>query len=207
MFENSTTNIMSNNTMGIDNEDDNTTSYRDFITYDIGKTITRYWFPIMGPVGLVGNIISLIIMLKPTNRRLIVSVYLAVIAVNDSIIVTFVNSYIWQHDYFHSPWGNMECKIFMYFASVFTQAASLLLLLMTYDKFYVFRNPLKTSSHNSMKRLKIGVFVIYFLVLTVNILKFPSSRSRGIECHSSDSNTWYLMVFLIYRIVVGKYSV
>ena len=77
MFENSTSNIMSNNTMGDDNEDDYAISYRDFITYNIGRVITRYWFPIMGPVGLVGNIISLIIMLKPSNR-------------------TFLYQYIWQ---------------------------------------------------------------------------------------------------------------
>ena len=184
--------------------DPETVSYKDFVTYDIGRAITRYWFPIMGPVGLIGNVISLIIMLMPSNRRLIVSIYLAIIAVNDSITIAFVNSYIWSHDYFLHAWNNLECKTFMYFASVFTQAASLLLLLMTYDKFNVIRNPLKSSYDNSMKRLKIGVGVIYFLVITINILKFPSSWAVGFTCYSSGSDTWYLMAFLIYRIVVGK---
>ena len=91
--------------------------------------------------------------------------------------------------------GNMECKIFMYFASVFTQAASLLLLLMTYDKFYVFRNPLKTSSHNNLKRLKIGVFVTYFLVLTGNVLTFP-----GIKIFRNHMSLIWLQYLVPYRI-------
>ena len=199
-MENST-DLLSNVTMG---DDSDTSTYKDFVTYDIGKAITRYWFPIMGPIGVIGNIISLIIMLMPSNRRLIVSIYLAIIAINDTITIIFVNSYIWSHDYFLHPWKNYECKTFMYFASVFTQAAALLLLLMTYDKYYVFRNPLKSSYESSMKRLKIGVGFIYFLVLTINVLKFPSSWPVGFTCYSSGSSTWYLMAFLVYRIVVGK---
>ena len=185
-------------------DDGDSLTYKDFVTYDIGKAITRYWFPIMGPIGVVGNVISLIIMLMPSNRRLIVSMYLAIIAINDTITVVFINSYIWSHDYFLHPWKNYECKTFMYFASVFTQAGALMLLLMTYDKYYVIRNPLKSSYDSSMKQLKIGVGFIYFLVLTINVLKFPSSWPIGFTCYSSDSSTWYLMAFLVYRIVVGK---
>ena len=185
-------------------DDGDSLTYKDFVTYDIGKAITRYWFPIMGPIGVVGNVISLIIMLMPSNRRLIVSMYLAIIAINDTITVVFINSYIWSHDYFLHPWKNYECKTFMYVASVFTQAGALMLLLMTYDKYYVIRNPLKSSYDSSMKRLKIGAAFIYFLVLTINVLKFPSSWPIGFTCYSSDSSTWYLMAFLVYRIVVGK---
>ena len=49
------TDLVSNVTMA---DDGDSLTYKDFITYDIGKAITRYWFPIMGPIGVVGNVIS-----------------------------------------------------------------------------------------------------------------------------------------------------
>ena len=53
------TDLASNVTM----PDGDSLTYKHFVTYDIGKAITRYWFPIMGPIGVVGNVISLISLL------------------------------------------------------------------------------------------------------------------------------------------------
>ncbi len=39
-----------------------------FIFFSAGLAINTYWLPVIIPVGLAGNILSLIIMLQPNNR-------------------------------------------------------------------------------------------------------------------------------------------
>ena len=64
--------IIDNFTEG--NETKATDSFIDevkaLLIYKTATVIAIYWIPILVPVGLVGNILSFLIMIKPNNRKL-----------------------------------------------------------------------------------------------------------------------------------------
>ena len=77
-------------TIGIDEVIDNFTegletktkdSFMDevetLLTYKVATIIAKYWSPILVPIGLVGNVLSLIIMVKSSYRKLSTCIYMA----------------------------------------------------------------------------------------------------------------------------------
>ena len=40
-----------------------------FLTYKIASYINQYWFPILVPIGLLGNTLSFLVMIKPNNKE------------------------------------------------------------------------------------------------------------------------------------------
>ena len=57
------------------------------MTFKIATYITKYWFPILVPVGLVGNTLSFLVMIKPNNRKLSTCIYMAAISINDNLMM------------------------------------------------------------------------------------------------------------------------
>ena len=58
-----------------------------YVTFDIATTLNVYWFPILVPIGLVGNTLSLLVMIKPNNRKISTCIYMAVLSVNDNLMM------------------------------------------------------------------------------------------------------------------------
>ena len=58
-----------------------------YMTYKIAKFIGIHWFPILVPIGLVGNTLSFLVMIKPNNRKMSTCNYMAAISVNDNIMM------------------------------------------------------------------------------------------------------------------------
>ena len=54
------------------------------MTYVVASFIDMYWFPVLIPVGLVGNTLSFLVMIKPNNRKMLTCIYMATISVNDN---------------------------------------------------------------------------------------------------------------------------
>ena len=46
-------------------------------TYKIASYINIYWFPILVPIGLVGNSLSFLVMIQPNNRKMSTCIYMA----------------------------------------------------------------------------------------------------------------------------------
>ena len=40
-----------------------------YMTYKISMAITTYWFPILVPIGFIGNVLSLLVMIQANNRN------------------------------------------------------------------------------------------------------------------------------------------
>ena len=60
---------------------------KTFMTYNIAIFIMKYWFPILVPIGLVGNTLSFLIMIKPSNRKMSTCIYMAAISMNDNAVM------------------------------------------------------------------------------------------------------------------------
>ena len=172
-------------------------NYQVFTTYKIGQIIAKFWFPVTGPLGLCGDLLCLVAMLLPQNRKLVTAIYLAIIAINDSFVVIFTYGWVWYHDFYDLEWGSLECKIWMHISISSTEAVALILLLMTYDKYYVIRNPLKASLHASLKRVKIGVSLIYLVTVSVNGCAYVGFDATGQSCDANKeyADKWYAVVY------------
>ena len=72
----------------------------NFLTFKASVIISTYWSPILSPIGLVGNVLSFLIMVKPNNRKLSTCIYMAAISINDSMMM-FLVFYGWSENYFN----------------------------------------------------------------------------------------------------------
>ena len=208
MAEENNTSILFDNNHLVEYTSYNTTelNYQYLVIYWIGKLIIKYWFPTTGPLGIIGDLLCLIIMLLPTNRKLVTATYLAIIAVNDAFVVAFTYSWVWYHDYYELKWNSLECKLWMHVSISSTQAGALILLLMTYDKFYVIKNPLKTSVHSSMKRIKIGVPFIYTGTILFNFCAYFGFEAEKNTCEASSEQTWYVLGYWFVTFFTSEYN-
>ena len=111
-------------TIGIDEVIDNFTegletktkdSFMDevetLLTYKVATIIAKYWSPILVPIGLVGNVLSFLIMVKSSNRKLSTCIYMAAMSVNDSMMMVLV-LYGWSVSYLKIHEQNLlACRI------------------------------------------------------------------------------------------------
>ena len=58
-----------------------------YTIFKIANFISIYWLPVLVPIGLVGNTLSFLVMIKPNNRKMSTCIYMAAISVNDNIMM------------------------------------------------------------------------------------------------------------------------
>ena len=80
--------------------------------FKIANFISIFWYPILVPVGLIGNCLSFAVMMKPQNRKMSTCIYMAAISINDNLMM-----YVRIHEYLVSElqihkWYSFECKFF-----------------------------------------------------------------------------------------------
>ena len=92
-----------------------------YMTYKVASYINRYWSAVLVPVGLIGNILSFLVMIKPSNRKVSTCIYMAAISVNDNLMIGLA-----LHDWLVGAvnihnWHVQECKIAAYFDKISLQ--------------------------------------------------------------------------------------
>ena len=65
-----------------------------YTEFKIAIFINIYWYPILVPIGLIGNCLSFAVMMRPHNRKMSTCIYMAAISINDNIMM-----YVCLHDY------------------------------------------------------------------------------------------------------------
>ena len=55
--------------------------------FHIGVQFNKYWFPVLVPIGLMGNTLSFLVMIKPNNRKMSTCIYMAAISINDNVMM------------------------------------------------------------------------------------------------------------------------
>ena len=58
-----------------------------FLTFRIASFIAMYWLPVLIPIGIVGNTLSFLVMVKPNKRKMSTCIYMAAISVNDNFMM------------------------------------------------------------------------------------------------------------------------
>ena len=153
-----------------------------YTSFKIAKFISIYWFPFLILIGLVGNILSFFVMIKPNNRKMSTCIYMAAISINDNILML-----VCSHDYLVSvvrihKWHSLECKISVFLALFALQNSTFQILTMTLDKYIAIKWPHKAAYYSTPRTAKIMAMVLYVSASIYNIPHLFISSARDGEC-------------------------
>ena len=153
-----------------------------YTIFRIANFISVYWFPVLVPIGLVGNTLSFLVMIKPNNKKMSTCIYVAAISVNDNIMMCLC-----FHDYFVSvlqvhKWNSIECSISGFVALFALHNCTFQVLAMTLDKYIAIKWPHKAATYSTPKRAKRIVVTLFLCVCIYNIPHFFLSRVIGGQC-------------------------
>ena len=155
---------------------------KTYMTYKVAKFIGIHWFPLLVPIGLVGNTLSFLVMVKPSNRKMSTCNYMAAISVNDNIMMVLtLNVYLITEMKVHIMTQN-ECKFLAYLHLLFLQNSTFQVFAMTVDKFIAIKWPHKAAIYSTAKRDRITAIGIFLCVVVFNIPYLFSSRLIGDQC-------------------------
>ena len=118
---------------------------KSYTTFKIAVFLVSYWFPVLVSIGLAGNILSFLVMIKPNNRKMSTCVYMAALSINDNIMMLVcLHCHLVSAVQIHS-WYSFECKLHGFGALFALQNGTFLVVAMTIDK-YIYCNKMATQS-------------------------------------------------------------
>ena len=172
-----------NSTVETETQDTFLQEARTYMTFKILMFTVRYWFPVLIPLGLVGNTLSFLVMIRPNNRKMSTCIYMAAINVNDNLMLASA-----LHEWLVSvviqrKWYVLECKINCYFAFLSLQCATYQVLSMTVDKYIAIKWPHRAAAYSTPKRAKVIILTIFCLVLLYNLPHFYITTLIGGKCY------------------------
>ena len=127
---------------------------KTYTTFKIATFIATYWFPVLVPVGVMGDILSFIVMIKPNNRKMSTCIYMTAISINDNIMmyVCFQVSLVVILQI--HPWHPVECKIVAFCALFGLQNCTFQILAMTVDKYIAIKWPHRAATYSTPRESK-----------------------------------------------------
>ena len=140
-----------------------------FMVFKVSTYITKCWFPILTPIGILGNILSFLVMIKPNNRKVSTCIYMAALSINDNILmlIAFDTWLVTSLQlYGRHP---IECKTKVFVALMSLQNSTFQVLAMTIDKYIAIKWPHKAATYSTPKRAKNIVMTIWVFVIIYNI--------------------------------------
>ncbi len=139
------------------------------MTYKVAKAISKYWFKFLVPIGLIGNTLSFLVMMKPSNRKMSTCIYMASISVNDNLMMFLAMYAHVTNDINVHQIGSFECKVIAFLVLMSLQNTTYQVLLMTIDKFIAIKWPHKAATYSTPRRAKITLVCVHIFVLLYNI--------------------------------------
>jgi hypothetical protein len=128
----------------------------------ISFALQTYIPPIVGGIGLIGNVLTFLVMNLRHNRRSVMCYYFKVLAASDAL--TLLSGFILRYVFILRPeWlqidvvGRIFCILFYYFNFMFYNVSIWQVMIIALDRFVVVRYPLRASSWCTSKRAKILV--------------------------------------------------
>ena len=82
-----------------------------YMTFKVASYIDKYWFPTLIPIGLVGNTLSFLVMIKQNNRKMSTCIYMAAISINDNLMMFAALHYWLVSGVNLHKWYLWECKL------------------------------------------------------------------------------------------------
>ena len=153
-----------------------------YTTFKIADFINTYWYPILVPIGLVGNSLSFLVMIQPNNRKMSTCIYMATVSINDNVMMFVCLHYYLVSGLQIHKWNSIECKSAGFVTLFALQNCTFQVLTMTLDKYIAIKWPHKSAVYSTPRRAKIIVVTVYLCVCIYNIPHFFLSKVIGGQC-------------------------
>ena len=188
---------------GVTSRDSFMEEVRIFTLFKIATFINTYWFPVLVPIGLVGNTLSFIVMIKPNNRKMSTCIYMATISVNDNLLMLLC-----CYDYLVSALqvherNLIECQLISVVFLFTLQNCTYLILVMTIDKYIAIRLPHKAATYSTPGRTKWIVVGLCVCVFIYNIPHFFLSHVIGGQCFAYSVDKLITKVYSWFSFVLN----
>ncbi len=128
----------------------------------------NYYTPVIGILGLAGNIFALFILLQRKNLKLPCYRTLTALSCADIVIILSV-IYQWIAQVFLNGMDHVTCKIWTYIIQTAALWSSMLIAFITLHKYLAFIAPLKSHSWRSVGRTSKIIAATFVLSLLFNI--------------------------------------
>ena len=141
----------------------------DYMATKVGKAINRYAQPVIFTVGVVGNMISMLVMFQRHNRQTSFGIYFGVLALSDTLVLGTSTAFWLERIFSSSPLRDVNCRIHGYLVNSLQMNGFFLILSLTFDRLMAVRFPLNVVSWCNARRAKLVSGVILIVALVVNI--------------------------------------
>ena len=144
-----------------------------YLQFQIGVAVHDYYFPFIVVTGVIGNIFNFLVMVMSHNRNISTCVYMACLSVSDTILLIYQGYSVWMLPTFKlHPFVSMHCLWNKYTGFGLSMIGSLIIVAMTFGKFFAIRFPHKSASFNTPTRAKIVVICIVLFSVVFNLPHF-----------------------------------
>ena len=174
-----------------------------YLTFKVARYISKYWFPVLIPLGLVGNTLSFLVMIRPNNKKISTCIYMTAISVNDNAMMS-VEVHAWLVDAVKiHGWYDWECKYIVYLEHFALQCATYLILAMTFDKYVAIKWPHRAPTYSSPMRAKIIILTIVTSVAMYNLGHFFITALADGNCYGYSAKIILTKVYSWSTIVLN----
>jgi len=157
----------------------------EYLTYEIGLAIHKYWLPIICPFGILGNILAFFVLTQKHNRHISCCLFMSALAVSDAGVLStaaynFCATVLLKDKYIMT---DIDCQLQVYISHVSFINSVILIISMTIDRYIAIKYPLKASFYCTPKRAKITIIVALTVSLIYNLpLTFTSRMVNHVTC-------------------------
>ncbi|XP_041374220.1 neuromedin-U receptor 2-like [Gigantopelta aegis] len=116
----------------------------DYLEYQVAPRVTLVYSPILASLGIVGNMLSLCVLLFSSFRKSPSSWYLATIAVLDTMILVYsILDLLYRNLPYCAVYNDVTCPMIQFLFYFCVHSNVLVLVAMTIERFIVVRFPLR----------------------------------------------------------------
>ena len=174
-----------------------------YTTFKLATYIANYWFPILIPLGFVGNSLSFLVMIRPNNRNISTCIYMGAISINDNLMLCFA-----LHDWLIGTvntreWYLFECIINAYLHNYALQCATYQILAMTVDKYIAIKWPHRAATYSTPRKAKVIISSIFFSCCLYNSPHFFMTAVVAGNCYGYSIKGLLTKVYSWFTIILN----
>ena len=174
-----------------------------YMIFKIGIYIDMYWFPVLIPIGLIGNTLSFLVMIKPNNRKMSTCIYMAAISINDNVMMILALHAWLVFGLIIYEVHSMECQIKCYWTFIQLQNGTFQVIAMTVDKYIAIKWPHKAAIYSTPRRAKLTVTGILICVCIYNIPHIFICGKEGNICLGYIAGGTFTKVYSLMSLILN----
>ena len=176
---------------------------KTYTTFRIASFIDTYWFFVLVPIGLVGNTLSFLVMIKPNNRKMSTCIYMAAISITDNIMMCLCLHTLLVVVLKIHGWHLVECKVVVFLGMFALQNSTFQVLAMTIDKYIAIKWPHRAATYSTPRRAKMIALRLFICVLIYNTPHLFLSNIVGVQCFAYAINSLITRVYSWFSFVLN----